>query len=272
MKNQAILQSFLPDRRNMKNNIQKTVDALKPIDDEFFHKLAEDAGFCEEILQVILKMPDLQVIRAVPQKSLRNINGRSVIVDVLCKDSNGNYYNIEIQKKNDDDHQRRVRYNGSSVDTYISEKGIKFKEIPDVYAVFISSFDYFGGQKTIYHVDRVLRETGDIVDNGFHEIYVNTEIDDGTDIAALMKVLKNHQLENDKRFPKVCSRIRYFKEGKGDSDMSDVVEEYAKEYVKEYAKDVVREMIVLDLDDASIQKATKLTLDEILSIRKEMKE
>ncbi len=33
LKNQAILQSFLPDRRNMKDNIQKTVDALKWIMD-----------------------------------------------------------------------------------------------------------------------------------------------------------------------------------------------------------------------------------------------
>lgn len=256
----------------MKNNIQKTVEALKPIDDEFFHKLAEDAEFCEEILQVILKMPGLQVIRAVPQKSLRNINGRSVVVDVLCKDSDGNYYNIEVQKRNDDDHQRRIRYNSSSIDTYVSEKGIKFKEIPDVYAVFISNFDYFRGRKTIYHIDRVVRETGDIVDNGFHEIYVNAEIDDGTDIAALMKILKNNQLENDERFPRVCRRIRYFKEGKGDSDMSEVVEEYAKEYAREYVKDIVREMIAMDLDDASIQRATKLALNEILSIRKEMEE
>lgn len=49
------------------------------------------------------------------------------------------------------------------------------------------------------HVDHVLRETGDIVDNGFHEIYVNTEIDDGTNVAAFMKVLKDNRLENDKK-------------------------------------------------------------------------
>lgn len=46
---------------------------------------------------------------------------------------------------------------------------------------------------------RILRETRDIVDNGSHEIYVNTEIDDGTDVAAFIKVLKNNQLENDKK-------------------------------------------------------------------------
>ncbi len=41
---------------------------------------------------------------------------------------------------------------------------------------------------------------------------MNTEIDNGTDAAALMKILKNNQLENDERFQKVCNRIRYFKE------------------------------------------------------------
>jgi len=256
------------------NRVRQTVERLKPIDDDFFHKLSEDIGFCEEVLQVILQKPDLQVLKVMPQKSIRNIEDRSVIVDVLCKDSEGNYYNIEMQKKNDDDHQRRVRYNGSNVDTYVAEKGVKFSEIPDVYVVFISKFDYFGKKKTVYHVDRVLRETGDIVDNGFYEIYVNTEIDDGTDIAGLMKILKSSQVKNDERFPRVCKRIRYFKEGKGDKDMSDVVEEYAKEYAEEYVKEeikkVVKELIAMDLDDISIHKATKLSFDEIQSIRRDL--
>lgn len=225
----------------MNERVMETVQKLCPIDDIFFHKLVEAPEFCEEILQVILQKKDLKVVKVMPQKSLRNINGRSVIVDVLCKDSKGNYYNVEVQKENDDDHQKRVRYNGSNVDTYVSEKGTKFKDLPDVYVVYISSFDYFKEHKTIYHVDRVLRETGTIVDNGFYEVYVNTEVDDGTDIAGLMKILKSAQVESDERFPQVCSRIRQFKVEGSDSDMCSVVEEYAKEYAKEAVEEARKE-------------------------------
>lgn len=36
-------------------------------------------------------------------------------------------------------------------------------------------------------MEKVLRETGAIVDDGIHEVFVNTVVDDGTDIADLMK-------------------------------------------------------------------------------------
>ncbi len=36
-------------------------------------------------------------------------------MDLLCKCSDGRYVNVEIQKSDNDDHQRRVRYNGSKI-------------------------------------------------------------------------------------------------------------------------------------------------------------
>jgi hypothetical protein len=43
-----------------------------------------------------------------------------------------------------------------------------------VTVVFISKFDIFGGNLPLYHVDRVVRETGKIVDNGFEEVFPKT--------------------------------------------------------------------------------------------------
>ena len=260
----------------MDNRVQGVIENLMPMDDSFFHKLSEEPAFCEEVLQVILQKKNLKVVEVTVQKSLRNVEGRSVVVDVLCRDDKGKYYNIEVQKQREDDCQRRVRYNGSNIDTYVTEKGVKFEDIPDVYVVFITQFDYFQKNKTIYHIDRILRETGEAVDNGFHEIYVNTAVDDGTDIAALMKIFTSRSIKDDVRFPKVCERIRYFKEGKGGNTMCSTVEEYAKEYAKEYAeeyvreytKGIVREMIEMGLEDEAIHRATKLSMNEIGEIRK----
>ena len=212
---------------------EEIVDKLRPIDDVFFTKLAENIEFCQEILQIILEMPELQVVETLPQKQLRNIKGRSVIVDVLCKDAKGQYFNIEVQKENEDDHQRRVRYNGSNVDTYIAEKGITFEELPDVYIVYISQFDYFKQGKTIYHIDRVIRETQQVVDNGYYEIYVNTKVDDGTDIAGLMKLFTSSTVEEDERYPATCRTVKELKVGKGREHMCTLVEEYAEERARE---------------------------------------
>lgn len=112
-------------------------------------------------------------------------------MDALCEFKDGRQCVIEVQKDNNDDHQKRVRYNTSLVTVNITDPGVKFEKVPTVIGIFISKFDIFNKQKAVYHVDRVIRETGTIVDNGLYEIYVNTKIEDGSDIAELMKLFKN---------------------------------------------------------------------------------
>lgn len=249
------------------------VQQLRPMDDTFFTKLAEDVNFCQELLQVVLEKPDLRVISTQPQKVLRNIEARSVTVDVLCEDAAHNRYNIEIQKEDNDDHQRRVRYNGSNVDTYIAEKGTKFNELPDLYVVYISSFDTFNGGRTIYHINRVVQETGEVVNNGYHEVYVNTKVDDGTTIADLMQIFKSNTVPSDIRFPETCRVIRYFKEGKGRDEMCEIIEEYAKkkalDAVEQHNKDIARKCVRRGDTDSEIMEITTLTLEEIKRIREE---
>ena len=145
-----------------KEKARRTAEQLNVIDDILFRKMAEDKGFCEEVL--------------------------STILDALCRDRTGKCYNIEVQKPDNDDHQRRVRYNASCITTNFTKEGEKFLQIPDVIIVFISRFDPFKKGKTMYHVERVLRETGEVVENGFSEIYVNAAVKDGSDVSELMEV------------------------------------------------------------------------------------
>ena len=171
-----------------KAKIREEAKKLVPIDDIMFRKMAEDDGFCQEILRVILSDPKLIVVRNQPQFPVTNLQGRSVILDAHCILGDGREVDIEVQKANDDNHQKRVRYNGSVLTANITDPGIKFEKVPDICVVFISRFDMFKDGLPLYHVDRVVRETGRIVDNGFEEIYVNAAVNDGTDVAELMEV------------------------------------------------------------------------------------
>ena len=163
--------------------VQEIVKQLNIIDDTLLQKMAEDPGFCEEVISTIL-MQKVTVIKVTPQNSVKNLQGRSVVLDALCELENGEECNVEVQKANDDDHQRRVRYNTSCITANITDPGTKFKDVPNVIGIYISKFDMFQSGKTVYHIDRVVRETGDVQDNGLQEIYVNTKIDDGTDIGT----------------------------------------------------------------------------------------
>ena len=81
-------------------------------------------------------------------------------------------------------------------------------------------------------MERVIKETGMVVENGTHEIYVNTAIDDGTEIAKLMQYFKKSTGVHQK-FQKLSNRVQYFKESqKGVTEMCELVEEYAKNMQK----------------------------------------
>jgi hypothetical protein len=209
---------------------QKAIVAkFNVIDDVFFQKMVDDIEVAEEMLRIILRKHKLKVIKYQTQRFLRNTGAHSVVLDLLCEDEDHSIINAEVQKKDDDDHQRRVRFNISNIDTVFTEKGIKYEELPNVYAIFISKFDIFSEQRTIYHINRVIEETGSIVDNGIHEIYVNTAINDGSDIAELMQYFKKSVGEHE-NFMKLCKRVKYFKESQeGVASMCQVLEDYVKE-------------------------------------------
>ena len=48
----------------------------------------------------------------------------------------------------------------------------------------------------------MLRENGELVDDGLHEIFVNTVIDDGTEISDLMACFMKKEVKNPK-FPEL---------------------------------------------------------------------
>lgn len=122
----------------------------------------------------------------------------------------------------------------------ITETGDKFKNVPNVIIVYISRKDIFKPHpvgrpkknadnsrwKSIYHVDRVVRELNEKVYNGLTEIYVNAESYDGSDVAELMKVLSEKNTYNDK-FPITSARKYLIKTTERDvSIMSDEMRAY----------------------------------------------
>lgn len=116
-------------------------------------------------------------------------------------------------------------YNECKLETAnIVAPGAKFRDIPDVISVFISKFDVFKQGKAIYHVERIIKETGQTVYNGTQEIYINAEVDDASDVARLMKVFVDNNYYDDK-FPATSERKRIFKTTEeGVNEMCEIIE------------------------------------------------
>ena len=205
---------------------QSKIQKFCLMDDTFMNKVFEDKKCTELVLRIILDRDDLIVDHVNCQLDIKNLQGRSVILDSFCKTSDNQHCNIEVQKENDDDHIRRVRYNGSCITVNITNTGSKFKQVPDVCVIFISRSDIFKGNHPLYHVDSVIRETGEIINDGWKRVFLNTKVKDGSDVSRLMTIFTEDNAYDDQRFPCTSARKRLFKETpKGENEMSDIVRE-----------------------------------------------
>lgn len=137
-------------------------------------------------MQVILNRNDLKVISVTSQYAIKNLQGRSVRLDILAVDQQNRVYNIEIQRNNKGAGVKRARYNSSLIDANVTEPGDQYQELNETYVIFITENDVLGENLPIYHVDRIIRETGKMFNDESHIIYVNSQIKDETALGKLM--------------------------------------------------------------------------------------
>ena len=209
------------------------VQKLRPIDNAFFPVLGQDPGVMEEILRVILNDDTLTVEKVIAEYTLPNLPGRGVRLDSFCETGDGHRINVEVQKADDDDHIRRCRYNAAGMTWKEAEKGTRFKDLPDVCVVYITEHDFLHGGRTVYHVDKILRENGSIIDDGSSVIYVNTAVNDGSAISDLMRCFLQKTV-NDPRFPRLSEKVHQYKNTeKGAAEMCEELERYIDDYIDE---------------------------------------
>lgn len=271
--------NFLEKRKNVKSKTitekhvqdMERIKNLRLIDDNFMTKVFEDKECVEILLKAIIKKNDLKVSSVNVQYDIKNLQGRSVRLDVLAEDKDGKMYNIEIQRNNHGAIPKRARYNSSLLDANITDAGEDYKNLAETYVIFITEGDIFGANKALYHVDRIVKETKKSFGDEAHIIYVNSKIQNNTVLGRLMhdfyctdaKDIKNRKL---------AKRVKFFKEDKeGVKIMSNVFEEIKNEGAETRAYEIARSLITLGVDDDKILQSTKLSKHVFEKLKKEVK-
>ena len=234
------------------------IQALRPMDDVFFEVLIQQPGVCEEMLRVLLDCPELIVLDIHAQHSIRNLLKRSVRLDALCHLPDNRLVNIEIQNENNTNHFKRVRYNEACVTTQATDPGTNFENIPTVYSLYISDFDMFKKEKTIYHIRKSVVETDQTIDDGTLEIYANTTINDGSTIAEYLQLLKETSIDNPK-FPHLTGGVKYLKnEERGMEKMSGFLAELLEKEVKKGVQEGIQKELQKDRNEIAVSKICKM--------------
>ena len=150
-------------------------------------------------------------------------------MDILAVDQQNRVYNIEIQRNDKGAGVKRARYNSSLIDANVTEPGDQYQELNETYVIFITENDVLGENLPIYHVDRIIRETGKMFNDESHIIYVNSQIKDET---ALGKLMHDFACTNtkDMYYEVLADRVHYFKEDeKGVAVMCKAMEDMRNE-------------------------------------------
>ena len=220
----------------LKRNMQKTYNdfiIFRLLDDDFMSKVFEEKGCTEFLLQIILNRKDLHVQAVHGQHEIKNLQGRSVRLDILATDAANRAYNIEIQRNDRGAGVKRARYNSGLMDANITERGEHYDHLNETYVIFITENDVLKAGLPIYHIDRTIQETGTLFGDESHIIYINSQIKDETELGKLMHDFSCTNAD-DMYYNILADRVRYFKEDqKGVASMCKAMEDMRKETATE---------------------------------------
>lgn len=212
------------------------------MDDDFMSKVFEDTACAEFLLKVILNRDDLAV------------------------DEKNRVYNIEVQRSDRGAGAKRARYNSSLLDANLTQPGDGYDALNETYIIFITERDVLKRNLPIYHVNRIIEETGEAFGDEAHIIYVNSQIKDETALGKLMHDFSCTDPE-DMKYPVLAERVKYFKEDtKGVTTMCRALERMRDETIHEKAVDVALSMLADGLPYEQIAKYTKLSVEEIKTL------
>ncbi len=205
------------------NDYLEAISKLRLIDDDFMNIVFKDKD-CLELLLSLIFNEHVDIVSYENQYPFKNLHGRDIQIDVLVKTEDHHYINVEVQRQSQGAVPQRARYHQSLIDSYVFKKGKRWNEIPSVIVIFITEEDILKKGLPIYHIDRVIKETGDKFKDGTEIIYVNASIQEESHLGRLMHDFICDKAD-DMYYEVLRNRVKYYKENQeGKREMCEIMD------------------------------------------------
>ena len=149
--------------------------------------------------------------------------------------------------------------------------GDLFDNLPETYVIFITKNDVLGYNQPISHIQRRIKETEDIFQDGQHILYVNSKKQDDTELGRLMHDL--HCKEADEMYSNIlATRVHQLKEtAEGVNQMCQELEEIYNEGEQsgvqkgelKKARETTLALLEMGMSAEQIAKAVNLSIETI---------
>ena len=225
------------------SEIKQVIGSLCMMNNRFMNFMLDDNKKAAQVfLRVILGDDKIKVRNVRIQSFIQNIYGHSSQLDILAQDSEGRYFNVEVQRSDEGAPARRARFYSSILDTHFLQPSKLYEELPDTYLIFITENDVLRDNLPLYDIRRTIKQSARDFEDGSHIIYVNSQRRDDTALGKLMQDLYCTEPKN-LHYQEFAERMEFLKYSKeGEQKMTNVIEEYAARKAEAAAKAVEEKM------------------------------
>jgi predicted transposase/invertase (TIGR01784 family) len=253
-----------PKEENMSKTVFDNIDpiilervrAMRFFDDEFMSAaFSDDIKMTQFLIRILLNRNDLTVTKSMSQMQKTNLFGKSVRLDIVAEDIFKTEYNIEIQRADAGAGARRIRYHQALMDSHTIQKGGTFKDLPNLYIIFILENDIFERGLPVYRVKKSLDITdaaGNYLpfDDDCNIMYVNGKYEADDPLGRLMHDFSTANAD-EMFYSELADKMRFLKQDKrGIEVASRIVEEYgdirASEALKQGIQQGIQEKAIED--------------------------
>ncbi len=272
----------------LKEKYLERINALRYIDDDFMTVcLADNIKAVELILRIVLNRDDITVKSVRTQVQLKNLQGRSVGLDILAIDKEQNEINIEIQRASSGAGAKRAAYHSSLLVSHMLEPQGDVESMPESYVIFITENDVLKGGQSLYPVERMVKIKDEYVlfGDGTHILYVNGEYRGDDAVGKLMYDFFCNN-PDDMNYEELAKKARYFKrEEEGVNTMCKIFEEIKEEGrvegkeegreegllegAKKNQKEIATRMIKENMSLGDISRLTALPINVLEELKKQ---
>ena len=176
----------------------KPLKELNLLDDFLFDVTTMDLDACKIIIELSLGMTLKSIKWKEGQKVVHNLPGkRGIRMDFCVEDGEGNFIDVEMQKRNEGNIPKRTRFYQALADAPILKSGEKgFDNLPPSYMVIICGFDLYHRGKYRYTFEHRCKEVpGLCLGDECRKIILNTKGRNDEEVdRALVDFL--HYVEN----------------------------------------------------------------------------
>ena len=178
MKSTEQLNMQMPDEEYGPKRKYNPLEHMNLMDDFLFDVATVDLETCKIIIELSLGIKIREIRWKEGQKVVHNIPGnRGIRMDFYVEDSEGQVFDVEMQKRNEGNIPKRTRFYQALIDAPMLKSGERgFDNLKPAYIIVICGFDQYGFGKYRYTVENRCKEIPELtMGDECQKIILNTK-------------------------------------------------------------------------------------------------